>query len=87
MTNENKNQRRTFSIGQVLIIGAFFDVTLFILSSLEKQNTSIMSYTKLQTDVLLNINIFPFIKRVVELTIEFFWMATNFMLLVCLSSK
>ena len=48
MTNENKNQRRTISIGQVLIIGAFFDVTLFILSSLEKQNTSIMSYTKLQ---------------------------------------
>ena len=87
MTNENKNQRRTISIGQVLIIGAFFDVTLFILSSLEKQNTSIMSYTKLQTDVLLNINIFPFIKCVVELTIEFFWMATNFMLLVCLSSK
>ena len=50
---------------------SFFAYISFTLKS-GKQNTSIISHTKLFNETLENINVFPFINLVVTLIVEFF---------------
>ena len=59
----------------------------FFISSFGNINTSIILYTKLLIDTLLNISVLPFRNRVVKSIFVFFWMESDLILAEYCSSK